>query len=123
MVATRRQASGDQSKSQDVADNMRTKRENDQVQFEEPKKQGQANDNTTTTKDDDSKAEHEDEPAPKKPKTSNAIKNSDVDSILEVQQSELESHSDALTWLHSPAAWALAHPDIPDGNGEKDTAE
>lgn len=123
MVATRRQASGDQSKSQDSSDAKGTKRENDQVDSEEPKQGEQSESDDTKTEDTKDEDTSEQEPAPKKPKTSDAIKDSDVDSILEVQQSELESHSDALTWLHSPAAWTLAHPDIPNGKGEKDTAE
>ncbi|SOV08059.1 uncharacterized protein UDID_03959 [Ustilago sp. UG-2017a] len=123
MVVTRRQASGDQQNSQgSAADTKGTKRQNDQVKSEEPEQQEQAADDDDA-KAADTKTEDSEEPAPKKPKTSTAIKNSDVDSILEVQQSELESRSDALTWLHSPAAWTLAHPDIPDGKGEKDTAE
>ncbi|GAC74717.1 hypothetical protein PANT_12c00107 [Moesziomyces antarcticus T-34] len=53
------------------------------------------------------------EPASKRTKTS----------ALDEQQKELEAHGDALTWLHSNTAWSLAHPDIPSGHGEQDTAD
>ncbi|SPO32386.1 uncharacterized protein UTRI_02943 [Ustilago trichophora] len=121
MVATRRQASGDHSKtkSEEADTKNGSKRSNDEVES------GQESKTETKEEDraDDSKGDNEDEPAAKKPKTSNAISNSNVDSILEVQQTKLESFDDALTWLHSDVAWSLANPDIPDGKGEKDTAE
>ncbi|SNX82111.1 uncharacterized protein MEPE_00817 [Melanopsichium pennsylvanicum] len=121
MVATRRQ-----SKAESAGDNSKdakgAKRPNDEVESKhdskvesEPKKE----EDSGETKNGNAG----EEPMPKKPKTSNAIPNSDVDSILEVQQSKLESYSDALTWLHSDAAWSLSNPDISDGKGEKDTAE
>ncbi|TKY86010.1 hypothetical protein EX895_004835 [Sporisorium graminicola] len=105
MVATRRQASGQQANAKSETADTKTgdKRDNEQV----------------AAKEEDTS---EDQPEPKKPKTTNAISNSNVDSILEVQQTKLESFGDALTWLHSDAAWSLAHPDIPDGKGETDTA-
>ncbi len=137
MVSTRRQASGDQSKAaaktEDKDTSKGTKRANDKA---EPKEEAQdeaeskqdddADDGKAQdTKDEpDAAAAAEKEPAAKKPKTSNAIANSDVDSILEVQQTKLESYSDALTWLHSDNAWSLANPDLPDaGKSEKDTAD
>ncbi|SJX66185.1 uncharacterized protein SRS1_10832 [Sporisorium reilianum f. sp. reilianum] len=95
MVATRSQASSQQA---DTAAG--TKRDSSQV----------------ATKDDSASA-HSPGPEPKKPKT-----DSDADTILEAQQATLTSFGDALTWLHSDAAWALAHPDIPSGKGETDTA-
>lgn len=97
MVATRRSASGNQAQPE-------TKSED------------------TSTKRDTPPPPSTDEPEPKKPKTTNAKLNSDVDSILEVQQSKLESFDDALTWLHSDAAWKLANPDLPEGKGETDLA-
>ncbi|CDS01999.1 uncharacterized protein SPSC_02840 [Sporisorium scitamineum] len=106
MVATRRQASGQHSdaKSEQADTKAGAKRDNEQVTAKEEKVDA-AND--------------EQEPDTKKPKTSN---DSNVDSILRVQQTKLESFDDALTWLHSDAAWTLARPDIPDGKGETDTA-
>lgn len=101
MVATRRQASGAQSDTKAEQPDTKSsagKRDNDQVDDK----------NTATS-----------EPDTKKPKTTSSDK---TESILDAQQSKLESFSDALTWLHSDTAWSLAHPDIPDGKGETDTA-
>lgn len=102
MVATRRSASGAQ-KSESTDTKVGDKRDNDQVSSSKP----------TKTEQDHS------EPDTKKPKTADSKK---TESILESQQSKLESFSDSLTWLHSDAAWSLAHPDIPDGQGETDLA-
>ncbi|GAC98617.1 hypothetical protein PHSY_006211 [Pseudozyma hubeiensis SY62] len=105
MVATRRSASGAQSgtKSESTDAKVGDKRDNDKVSSSKPTK---------------SEPDHS-EPDTKKPKTADSSK---TDSILESQQSKLESFSDSLTWLHSDAAWSLAHPDIPDGQGETDLA-
>ncbi|EST05953.1 hypothetical protein PSEUBRA_005005 [Kalmanozyma brasiliensis GHG001] len=59
------------------------------------------------------------EPDTKKPKTTSS---KDANAVLSEQQSKLESYHDALTWLHSSAAWKLAHPDVPEGKGETDLA-
>ncbi|KAJ9478834.1 hypothetical protein PHBOTO_002350 [Pseudozyma hubeiensis] len=105
MVATRRSASGAQSGTKSEGNDIKVgdKRDNDQVSSTKPTK---------------SEPDHS-EPDTKKPKTAESSK---TDSILESQQSKLESFSDSLTWLHSDAAWSLANPDIPDGQGETDLA-
>lgn len=104
MVSTRRQASGQQqvdSKPEPRDSKAGAKRDNEQVAPKEETADAAAS------------------PEPKKPKTT---ANSNADSILEVQQTKLESFGDSLTWLHSDTAWSLAHPSIPDGKGETDTA-
>lgn len=121
MVTTRRQASGDHSNTQPKSegdDTKGAKRGNDEVETKPKPEEADADDAS-----DSKAADGADEPDTKKPKTSHVTANSNVDSILEVQQTKLESFGDALTWLHSDAAWTLAHPDIPQGQGEKDNAE
>lgn len=123
MVATRRSASGDQSKQakpEETSNKGSAKRGSAKTAKKE-EQEADAEKEEAETKDEPK--DDAEEPAAKKPKTSNVKSNSDVDSILEVQQTKLESYADALTWLHSDAAWTLANPDIPDGKGEKDTAE
>lgn len=105
MVATRGQASATHSHTKaDPADTKAgAKRDNDEV------------DASSVTKAEP----QQQEPDTKKPKTTASDK---TECILESQQSQLESFSDTLTWLHSDTAWLLAHPDIPDGKGETDAA-
>lgn len=129
MVTTRKQAAGSNtSTNAEEMDTKGAKRGNDRVAAGQ---EGNSDDQPTKEEQSQEDGGQEvknagadgEEPVAKKHKTSNATSNSNVDSILEVQQSKLESYADALTWLHSDIAWSLANPDIPDGKGEKDTAE
>ncbi|PWY98855.1 hypothetical protein BCV70DRAFT_212706 [Testicularia cyperi] len=109
MVTTRRSASGNQS-SQAKSQNGDGSDRASQTPNKGVSKRSKNN------KDSD-----ENEPSTKKQKTQDAAGS---EKVLKEQRTHLESQGDALSWLHSDAAWTMAHPSIPEaGHAEKDVAE
>lgn len=109
MVATRRSASGNQGQSAKAAEPRKsTKPETGSKRSKDEAETAAENTEATSTKEDESS---------KKPKTENGateqVAASKDEKILDEQKSELESHEDALAWLHSDEAWKLANPPAP----------
>lgn len=121
MVATRRSASGNQSQST---------KSNDKSQTTKPETGAKrTKDEADNAAENAEAADSKEDESSKKAKTENGAAEQEAatkdEKVLDEQKDELESHDDALAWLHSNDAWKLANPPAPSAseNAETDRAQ